>query len=232
MINSKISSAHTSKKGMHERSRRGAVLIEGAAVMIMLAALTVGAVALIGSTALASYYKEKIFLAAQTAANYASSRAQFLGADRPNYNAKRAKSETIEVANTVLTKMGLPRASRIDVDDSVIAGRRYLTVTINEDGLSIISGGILPSAISLRETASVAFEDNSPVGVLGITIGESPNGSGFYIPVYGAGRGTNGPTSYPRGRFPYWALGIQASSSNLQIGPFQNKLSGGQFRSY
>lgn len=202
---------------MAGRADRGQALAEGAVAMICIAALIVGGILLLMGAGSAFYYKLKIAHAAETGARFGTDKAEFLGAPRPNYTDSQLEQDVIDVVNTSLNVMGLPEAKSIEVARETIKGKRFLKVKVKVDGLPILSGGILPNAISVDDTAASAFSDNSPPGVLGLTLGTSPTGKGYYVPIYGPGSGFPAglPTTFPRGKVFYYAAGVQADASNV-----------------
>ncbi|MBY0358752.1 MAG: hypothetical protein K2W82_12180 [Candidatus Obscuribacterales bacterium] len=205
---------------LHSRTASGQGLIEGTVSLAMITAMVVAGTLLIIGTGLAVYYKSKIAYAAGVGAKYGAQGKRWLGAVRPGYTNDRLTADVTNAVNAALIGLGMPaaRQGRITATETTINNVSGLQVSVQEDGLEIISGGLLPPVISLTETAFYAYDNDKPLGVLGLTIGASgpvagaPNGlgQGLYIPVYGAGSYTGGQnlSSYPSGQFPYWAAGI------------------------
>lgn len=210
---------HSGKNSIR-RNKNGQAIIEGTVALVLITAAVVAGTLLIIGSGLAVYYKAKISYAAGVGAKHGAQGKRWLGATRPNYSNSKLNTEVTNAVNACLMGMGLPaaKAGHITATETTINNIQGLQVTVQEDGLGIISGGLLPSTISLSETAFYAYDNDRPLGVLGLTLGATgavpgyPNGigQGLYIPVYGAGSYTGGQnmSGYPSGSFPYWAAGI------------------------
>jgi hypothetical protein len=223
---------HTRQDVRKQKRIKGAALAECAVGLILLSGLIVGGLMLLFDCGAMFYSKIKLAGAAQSAANYAVASSEWLGARRPNMDNAALVRDVTAITNVSLKQMGLPPAREVRITRFTEEGKRFVRVTIKGGRVQLISNGLLPSSINLDETACAAFGNTAPVGVLGMTVGESPNGKGFYIPIYGAGASTPGPSSFPDGNFPYWHVGVQSESSNHALGPYQNRQSGGDYRSY
>lgn len=204
-----------------KRSKRGSVIAEGAAALVLISGLITGGILLLTGAGSVFYYKTKLAHAAEAGARYGTETGEWLGAPRPNYTDATLRSDVTSVVNATLTQMGLPQATKIDVTRATVSGKRYLRVKVSVANLRILSGGILPSQVSLDDTAASAFSDAQPPGVMGLTVGQSPNGRGFYIPIYGPGGGfaSNLPRTFPKGPVHYYAVGVQSAYSNSALDP-------------
>lgn len=215
------------------KRRCGSALVETAAGLVILSALIIGGLMLLIDGASMFYVKIKLATAAQTGANFAIDASEWLGAPRPNVTQEAVTADVKSVVGTSLREMGLGPADEVEVSNFTDNGKRFCKVTIKSGAIGLMTNGLLPGSVNLSETACVAFGNRSPVGVLGLTIGQSPNGRGVIIPIYAAtNMPVDAPNTFPAGRFPYYAAGVQAESSNSMSGPFQNWGGGGDFKSY
>lgn len=205
--------ANFSKK----RGSHGQALIEGAIALVLITSLVVVGALLIIGTGLAIYYKGKLAYAAQVGAKVGGESKYWLGAPRPGYNNSKLSSDVTKTVNSVLVGLGLPKAQdgKIHAQETAIDGVVGVKVTVEESGLEIISGGLLPPSITLMESAFCPYSTNDPIGVLGLSVegqGDGPEGIGMFIPVYGGGARTGivGHTGVPNppGGVDYWRIGI------------------------
>lgn len=213
-----------------KRDQRGQALIEGAVSLVLITMLVVGGTLLIIGTGLAIYYKAKLAYAAQIGAKTGGEGKYWLGAPRPNYSNTRMLTDVRNAVNAALIGLGLPRAAdgKIDARETTVNGVHGVQVSVEESGLEIISGGLLPPTLTMTETAFYPYSINDPIGVLGLSVegvGSAQNGIGMFIPVYGGGEnsGVIGHTGIPNppGGVDYWKIGIQRDvSTNTGISKY------------
>jgi hypothetical protein len=214
------------RTGCDRRNASGQALAEGCAALILVTMIIVGGVVLILGAGTAIYYKIKIAMVVDNAARFGTQGKFFLGAIRPDFSSAKLKADVVTVVQNSCAKMGLPvpDAEDVEVDSSATdsAGHQYVSVTLHESGLPLISGGILPKSMTVSDTAVATMESSlPPPAVLGLTLGASPDGTGYYIPIYGRGKNPvlGGPHILPlqtksRKDFAYYAAGVQSVSSN------------------
>lgn len=206
--------------GSTGRTQRGQAILEGVCALWLMIAVAVAAILLLIGCGTATYYKLKLAYVSNAAARAAVDARFWLGAERPNFNPATTEARVRALVNTMLAQTGLPAATAINIDQS---NADVCTVKIRVAGLRIVSGGVLPAAIVMEDTACEPYAQQSPVAMLGIGIRDSRGrGHGIYVPAYGAGVNTPGPTSLPQGKYPYYQI-VGADGTNL-LGPYQNSI--------
>lgn len=214
---------HKSSSFYCKRTQSGQGLVEGTIGVSLITAIVVAGTLLILGAGTAIYYKFKLAVAASVGAKYGGQGASFLGAKRKNYSDSQLAIDVRNAVNAALIGQGLPAAKseNITAKGTTKNGIEGMEVTVTEGGLEIISGGLLPSAITLTETAFYPYENNKPTAILGLSIGGTgavKDGQGLFIPMYGGGSiapgneavvsagGGQGPV--PTGKFPYWKVAV------------------------
>lgn len=211
------------------RRIRGQAIVQSVLVLWLLASIVVGSVVILASAGMSIYYNVKLSHVARAGARYAVSSRYWLGAQSPFYDADTTQNSTISIVQTMLQQMGMgENTSTITVDQS---DGTNCKVTVKVDQLPLWTAGFLPGFISVTATGSEAWMRERPAGAFGLTFGKGSTGPQMYLPAYGAGSYTPGPSSFPFGGFPYWASGCATSSPGI-AGPLQNSSSGGAFHGY
>lgn len=211
------------------RRSRGQAIVQGVLVLWLLAVIAVGSVVILASAGMTIYYKIKLSHVARAGSRFAVHSRYWLGAQYPFYNADTTQSDTISIVQTMLGQMGMgDNAATITVDQS---DSTNCNVTVKVDGLPLWTAGFLPGFISVTVTGSEAWMRERPAGALGLTFGNRNSGPQMFIPAYGAGAYTPGPSAFPFGGFPYWETGCEISPPGV-AGPFQNNSTGGSFQGY
>lgn len=202
------------------RSKRGQALIEGAASLMLITIVIVSGVLLIIGSGLAVYYKSKLALAAAAGAQYAGQGAYFLGARRNDYSDDQLQADVTNAVNAVLTGEGLPaaRAGNVVARSTTRNGIAGMEVRVEEGGLEIISGGLLPATITLSESAFYPYANDKPTAILEMSVGGTsvrPEGQGLFLPMYGGGaigqfnpNGLQSQGPVPLGEFPTWKIAV------------------------
>jgi hypothetical protein len=191
---------------------------------VLITVILVAAVLLILFTGAGVYYRIKVAFAAQSGAKTGADRGFFLGAVQPGVSPAQRDADAVQAVKDALSIMGLPAADNI-VPQVVTApsGKQFYQVEVDYNGIKLVAGSL--PAVPIKEVAAISITDQTPPGVLGLTFAQSPNGIGFYIPVYGPGSPAGfGPVTFPLGPTTYYAGGVQSAASNsiLPGVPFVN----------
>jgi hypothetical protein len=216
---------------MKVRKAKGQGIVEGVAALWLIVSITVCLILFILGAGTAIYYKMRLAAVVDSAAEYAAQSTTWLGAVRPDYSESAVKEKTRQLVDVQLGQLGLPVASEVETDINLRTVPSYVTVKVKVVGLRIISGNVLPTSISLMETGVHGLATDGPIAVLGLGIINSDGtGQGVYVPSYGAGQNTPGPSALPGGKYPFYQI-VGGPGTQL-AGPFQNGTGGGPFRSY
>lgn len=211
------------------RAPKGQALVQGVGYLGFLAAAFVTLVSLLIAAGVQLYYTAKFAHVARGAARFASHRKVSLGARRPNFNAGQTQTATQDITQQMLAAMGYAsNAFTVTVDQSGNETRVDLSVS----GLQLVSSSFFPAIITVRTSATIPDLIEVPPGVLGLSFCSGPPCQGMYLPSYGKGGGTPGPTSFPFGGFPYWESGVFTSTTPALDGPKQNNDAGGAFSGF
>lgn len=198
----------------------GQALVEGTVALVMIAGIVIGGTLLVIGCGLGVYYKTKLAFAAETGARYGGQGAYWLGAKRKGYDDKQLTTDVTNSVNATLIGLGLPMAKdgKITAKSVTVNGIEGMQVTVEEGGLQIISGGLLPPSITLSETAFYPYGNDKPTALLGLSVGGTtayPDGQGLFLPMYGGGalgqfntKGTATQGPRPSGSLPYWKVAV------------------------
>lgn len=203
------------------RKQNGQALLEGAASFTMITACVIGGILLILGVYFSVFYKSKLSYAVVEGAKIGSQKGYFLGAKRQDYSSVQQQTDVVNAVNNALIAQGLRQAKpgNIIVTSTTISDVQGVKVSLKHDDLGIVSGGLLPSNITLSETAFFPYENDKPTAILGLSIGGTgavKDGQGLFVPMYGGGSiapgneavvaagGGQGPV--PTGNFPYWKV--------------------------
>lgn len=217
------------------RTARGQALAEGAAALIFITMLAVVSILFLIGTATLVYYKLKLAYVTDTAAVTAVQGRYWLGAQYPYplYNPVDVEKRTTDQAKSMMQQLGIGSSPEVAVDQSSF---RIATINIDAGGLKLMSGGVLPSSMTLKDIAARPYIQRHPIGVFGLTFnvtGVPNSGKGVYYPSYGAASGNSGPSSFPTVNFPYWQGTLGPIYSPLPMyGPYQSWDGGGPFTGY
>lgn len=217
-------SASQRYRGVHRYCRRnnnhGSGIVLGTFIGMLLVALLVGGAICLVSIGSVCYYQARFNNVANAGARYAVDCNYWLGAERPVVNTGATDTKTKAVITSMLQQMGVSSSqATITVDQSNANG---CAVSITITGLPIIKGIIDNGGMTIIAQGFESWLVDAPVGVeqLGFTQGKG----GFYLPSYGAGSHTPGPSSGPEGwnLVPYWENGAFNGMIPRVYGPYQN----------
>src|SRR5262249_14641823 len=159
---------------------------------------------------------------ANAGARYAVNCNYWLGAQRPHVDTGATDTSTKSVINAMLVPMGVNSNQATVVVDQTNATGCAVTITIT--GFQMIPG--LAGGGNLTVTASGVepWLAQAPIAAEGLSF--TQNAGSFYMPSYGAGAHTPGPSSGPDGYelLPYWENGAYNGLVPRVYGPYQNQI--------
>jgi hypothetical protein len=160
------------------RKSTGSGIVEGAVGLWLVVLGAVGATLLLANVGMAAYYKTKVGFVADECARYAANQARW-NCGYPYYvSSSKTQQEVTALANKMLSGMGLPTANSVDVQTT----SDVVTVKLEVHGMKLVGNGtMLPSLISMNETAVASLTDSEPPAILGLSV----NGQQVLIPCYG-----------------------------------------------
>lgn len=205
------------------RGERGQGLVLGVLVTMILAALIAGGAMLLASMGMAAYYQTRFNGVANATARFAVNCNYWLGAQRPMVNTGATDTSSVAVAKAMLAQMGVSSAqSTVTVDQSQSTG---CVVTIAITGLPMLHG-LTSGTIDVTSRGFEPWLSQAPIAVEGLAF--TQNAGGYYMPSYGAGASTPGPSSTPAAwnLVPYWENGCWSGLNPRVSGPVQNVQAG------
>ncbi len=152
------------------RTAVGSGILEGVVGLQLVTIGTVLMVMLLINVSLVTSYCWKLQVIAAETARFVQKQQYWIGVERPDFDRVTAMAQARVLANSLLNRLGLPNASRIDiVFDGAIPGlpnmlTSVVTVTITIDRLPTI-GRIFVPFISMSGTGISAEESARPFAV-------------------------------------------------------------------
>jgi hypothetical protein len=206
------------------RSEHGQGIILGVLVVMLLTAIICGGAVFLVSVGTAMYYQQRFDNVARGAARFAVNCDYWLGAERPTLDIGVTNSKTVAVTQAMLSKMGVsPSQATITVDQSRPDG---CVVTIAIQGLPAIQG-LVPGTMSITASGFQSWMAQAPIATEAFIYAQ--NQHSYFLPSYGAGAYTPGPSGPPDAFFlePYWETGGFNGLVPPLSGPYQNYVTGG-----
>ncbi len=161
------------------RSSKGSGLVASVVGVVLLVAMAVCAVFFVLNVGTAFYYREKVDFVNNQAAHWAVAARYW---DLQNVDSlDTVQQHTVSVANNLLTKMGMPSVTSLQVSDN---GEGTIKVDMNVEGLSLPGkNSIFPASVNLQD--SVAIRSKQAPGYVYLIAGDGDNKKMVSIPAYG-----------------------------------------------
>ncbi len=213
-------------KSSHRQN--GQAIAEGAAFLVILLPIMLAVLFLTLYIGISSYYHVVLVQVADAGARSAVNERYWIGAQRPDYDPKKAGTKIMALVTNLWTQTGLPGTVDPTMSAVDLTSTDTVTVTLSVNNVPIPSGGFLSPILALQAKAVEPYNIESAFGVLGISAWDptSTNGMGIYVPCFGAGHAnqppyqTPGPTCMPSGyQYSCWHLDLHANTNPPIDGP-------------